>query len=415
MGTGAWLAVILFVALFVILVSEWMHRALAAMLAALAAVTLGLLTPVQAVNALDWNTLVLLFGLMLMVALLERAGLFLVLADFARRVAGPYPWRLVLAFMAVTVLVSAFLPNLMALMIIGPALMSSAEGLGLDPIPLLIVTVIASNFGGLSTLIGDPPNILIGTAANLHFGAFFVEVGPIALMLLVVLAVYLRATLHLPRGKATSRTVREPLPTPRHMVVLLAVFALTIVAFLLAPSLGMPIGVIGLGGGLVSVLVVGPDFEDLLKTVDWSTLMFFGGLFVVVGAMVQQGVIQAVAHWLITLQLGPWLAVAILVGSALCSAVLDNIPIVAAAIPLIRSMLATHPQYGTSLWVALAVGAGVGGNATLYGASANVMVSSLAKVRGYTLTFKDYLRWGLPITGITLVAASLWMMVITHV
>lgn len=409
MTEGAWLAILLFLALYVVLVAEWMHRALAALIAGVLAVGTNLLTPPEAIRALDWNTLALLFGLMLLVAVLEEAGLFTLIGAFARHLAGPSPWRLLWAFTVMTAIVSAFLPNVTVLMILAPALISAAEAMGIDPVPLLMVEVFASNLGGLATLIGDPPNILIGTAATLTFTDFFIHLAPLALGLLVILGIYARLTIRLPRRVTAVIGITAPAPPVRDLALLLAIFGLTVAAFIAQRWIGLPIGLIAVVGGLLSVVASGPDFEKTLRQLDWSTLIFFAGLFLVVGALTQQGVITRAAVWLVGMHMGRWMPLVILVGTALFSALLDNLPIVAAAIPLIHIVLHDHPQYGVAPWLALAAGAAIGGNATSFGATANVVAVGLANVRGYSLSFRRHLSMGVPITLLTLAAAVLWI------
>jgi len=398
----------IFVLLYVVLVGEWVHRAAAAMAAGLLVVLLGLLSPAQALAAEDWNTILLLFGLMLLVSLGEEVGLFSALAAWVRRVAGPTPWGTILGFLIVTAALSSVLPNLSVILIMGPALFSAAENLNLDPVPLLVFAIMASNLGGLATLVGDPPNILIGTAANLSFTQFLTHLGPLALVLVAAVVGYARLSLVTARARPPVGPA-TPTPRSRRGGVVAVVLLATLTAFAFQGPLGLPVGVIAVAGATFALLLVGGDVEHHLGQVDWGTLLFFAGLFVVVGALVQQGVIRAAGVWLVSQHLGPLLPLVLLGATALCSAVLDNIPIVAAAIPLVFTILAAEPQYGLSLWLALAVGAAVGGNATLIGASANLVGVSLARARGYSLSFRTYLRWGLPVSGGTLALSALWL------
>ncbi len=405
---GAVWALLIFVLLYVMLVGEWIHRAAAALAAAVAVVFSGLLTPARALAAVDWNTILLLFGLMVLVSLGEEVGLFPALASWVRRVAGPSPWAAILGFISVVALLSSVLPNLSVLLIMGPALFTAAENLDLDPVPLLVLAIMASNLAGLATLVGDPPNILIGTAAGLSFMQFVTHLGPLALVMVLVVLAYARLSLK-PQRQAAPRWHPTTIPHPRRGWALGLVMGATLAGFMLQSLLGLPVGVIAVGGATLALLLVGGDVEHHLGQVDWGTLVFFAGLFVVVGSLVQAGIIQTAGKWLLAQHLGPALPVALMLATAVCSAVLDNIPIVAAAIPLVLGILARHPQYGLSLWLALAIGAAVGGNATLVGASANLVGVGLARTRGYTLSFGTYLRWSLPVSAVTLATGLGWL------
>ncbi len=408
---GGWLAVAVFLGLYVVLVTEWVHRAVAALLGAVAVVALGLLSAGNAARALNLNTLVLLLAMMLMVVVLEQEGLFVWLAERAEKWGGGSPRRVLLIFMLMTAAASAFLPNVTVILMVGPALISLAEGFGLNPPPILVLSVVASNLGGMATLIGDPPNLLIGTASSMTFVDFVRYLGPLAVVLTALTAFWL---LRPPTPRLHGGRDREPVfvhQPSHHMRTLLILFGLMAVSFVLQPRIGMPIGLLALLGALLAVIVVGSDFDALMARIDWSTLIFFGGLFVVVAAMVQQGVVAALATFILERHLGVWLPVAVLLGAAVLSAILDSLPIVAAMIPLVDRLTVGHPAYFPGLWVALAAGAAVGGNATLYGAAANVVAGSLAKARGYRLSFSEWFRVAGPLTACLVAVSVAWMWV----
>ncbi len=410
-SAGGWLSVGVFLGLYVVLVTEWVHRAVAALMGAVAVVGLGLLSPGAAARALNLNTLVLLLAMMLMVVILEQEGLFVWLAERAERWGAGSPRRVLFFFMLMTAAASAFLPNVTVVLMVGPALISLAEGFGLHPPPILILSVVVSNLGGMATLIGDPPNLLIGTASSMTFLDFLRYLGPLAVVLTMLTVFWLL-------GKRSPRvhnaSDREPifLHQPSHHVrMLLILFGVMAASFVLQPQIGLPIGLLALLGALLAVMVVGSDFDQLVARVDWSTLIFFGGLFVVVAAMVQQGVVASLATFILDRHLGLGLPVVVLLGAAVLSAILDSLPIVAAMIPLVDRLTAGHAGYFPGIWVALAVGAAVGGNATLYGAAANVVAGSLAKARGYRLSFKDWIRVAGPLTAGLVVVSVAWIWV----
>jgi Na+/H+ antiporter NhaD/arsenite permease-like protein len=408
LAVGGWLALGLFAALYVLLAAEWMHRALAGLLAAVAVVAFGLLTPGQARAAVDFNTILLLFGMMVLAALLEEAGLFRHLAWLGARWGGGSPRRLLLLFVVLTAALSAVLPNMTVVLVMAPVMVSAAEGVGWNPVPLLVLDAIASNIGGMATLIGDPPNILIGTAATMTFGDFLRYLLPPAAILTVVVVsaagVGIKPGTSSPRPLAPVETSASPALAP-----LLTVTAATLAGFLFQPRLPLPLGLIAVLGAAAGILVVGADVERVLAAVDWSTVIFFVALFIVVGAMVHQGVVEAATRWILARRLGPALPLVLLAGTALLSAFLDNLPVVAAMIPMVERVLAGEPRYGQTLWIALAIGAAVGGNATLYGAAANVVAASLAKARGYRLSFREWARVGVPLTAGLLLVSAIWV------
>jgi len=405
---GGWLALGLFAALYVLLAAEWMHRALAGLLAAVAVVALGLLTPAEARAAVDFNTLLLLFGMMVLAALLEEAGLFRHLAWLGARWGGASPRRLLTVFLVLTAALSAVLPNMTVVLVMAPVMVSVAEGVGWNPLPLLVLDAIASNVGGMATLIGDPPNILIGTAAAMTFADFLHYLLPPAVLLtaVVVGAAWFRVRPSRPAGEAWPSW---DVPTSPTLGPLLAVTLATLVGLLFQPLLPLPLGLIAVLGAAAGILLAGADVERVLAAVDWSTVIFFVALFIVVGAMVHQGVVEAATRWLIGRNLGSSLPLVLLVGTAVLSAFLDNLPVVAAMIPLVERVLTYQPGYGLTLWMALAVGAAVGGNATLYGAAGNVVAAGLAKARGYRLSFREWARVGVPLTAGLLLVSAMWL------
>jgi Na+/H+ antiporter NhaD/arsenite permease-like protein len=282
--------------------------------------------------------------------------------------------------------------------------------MSLDPVPLLMVMVVASNLGGMATLIGDPPNILIGTAAHLSFNQFVNLLLPGAVIVLAGMAWMLP---HLIRDSAGHRTQLPPIAPSRvnypmrpRLFGLLTILGLTLVAFLLQRTLRLEAGEIAMAGAVLAVVYGGPQIKVLPKFVDWGTLGFFVGVFVIVGALEQHGVANALAELINRKSWGPWLPVVLFLGSAVLSALLDNVPLVAAAIPVIRALMLQNPDFGNGLWVALAMGAAIGGNATIIGASANVVAQGLALERGYHLDFKRYLKFGLSVFLVTAVLGA---------
>ena len=415
MTIGAWMTLAVFVGVYLLLATEWVHRAVVALVAALLVVVLGLVPLSRVPAAIDWNTLGLLFGLMILVLLMESSGLFGVLASLLWRGAGASAAWLVTGLLVIIGVVSAFLPNLTVILVFGPMVLATADTVGLPPVPLLILAVAVSNLGGLATLIGDPPNLLIGTGANIGFAGFAAYAAPLAALLIVAVIVWTRMLLPIPRRRLPAVTGQEHTARPG-LRRLLVVFLLTVTGFVAAGPLHLPLGLVGLAGGAGAVAITGADLRSLFTRVDWATLAFFAGLFTVVGSLETQGIIGLAARGLLSLSVGPALPLVVMTGVALLSAFVDNIPIVAAAIPMVDLITQHHPGFGLTLWFALAIGAAVGGNATLVGASANVVAAGLAKARGYSLSFGEYWRWGWPVAVLTwgLAAAYLWWMPAPH-
>ncbi len=405
-----WVALLATVMLYVLLLGDWFHRAWAALAVAAALTALGVVTWQQALRAVDWNTLSLLVGMMILVGLLGEAGFFVDLGNLMRRWIQASPKRLLFAMYTVAAAASAFLDNVTTVLLLSPALFQIAETMSLDPVPLLMVMVVASNLGGMATLIGDPPNILIGTAAHLSFNQFVNLLLPGAVIVLAGMAWMLP---HLIRDSAGHRTQLPPIAPSRvnypmrpRLFGLLTILGLTLVAFLLQRTLRLEAGEIAMAGAVLAVVYGGPQIKVLPKFVDWGTLGFFVGVFVIVGALEQHGVANALAELINRKSWGPWLPVVLFLGSAVLSALLDNVPLVAAAIPVIRALMLQNPDFGNGLWVALAMGAAIGGNATIIGASANVVAQGLALERGYHLDFKRYLKFGLSVFLVTAVLGA---------
>ncbi|WP_026040767.1 SLC13 family permease [Sulfobacillus thermosulfidooxidans] len=402
--------------LYVFLIGDWFHRAWAALGVAGLLVLLHVITIREALSSIDINTISLLLGMMVLVGLLGQAGLFFRFGLKARQIAKGEPRRLLWVFFILTAVISAFLDNVTTILLLSPALFRAAEGMDLDPVPFLMAMVAASNLGGLGTLIGDPPNILIGTAANLSFNAFIAMLGLPALILLIGVAVTLPWRFKWeknPQGVVVDPyQVPSEFPLAHRLMPLLGVLGLVLIAFVLQRVLHVSSGEIAIGGATLGLIVSGPRVGRFWTMVDWGTLGFFVGIFVLVGALEHGGVISHIARFLASQQLGNGLALIILLGSAILSALVDNVPLVAAMIPLIRNLLHLYPGYGMELWVALAMGAAIGGNATIIGASANVVAQGLAQERGYSLNFRRYLPFGLQVFAVTLILGTLYITVV---
>jgi Na+/H+ antiporter NhaD/arsenite permease-like protein len=412
-------AVAIFVAALAVIAFEWVHRTKAALVGAGLVVLIGVIELDVAIDAVDWSTLGLLIGMMILVGLSERTGIFTYLALRAAQLSDGRPARLIFLLAGVTGLTSAFLDNLTAILLVVPITLLLADILRISPIPLVLVEVIASNIGGTATLIGDPPNIMIGTAVpELTFNDFIVNLAPVAIVTLslVTTGLYFAFRKQLvvaPERVAElerldpSRDVRESRYVKRSIAVLVG----TIVAFFFHAPLHIEPAVVALGGATILLLVASDDVEDALERVEWSTIFFFLGLFVMVGALEERGVIGEIADWLAeatgsTAGQG----MAILWGAAAGSALVDNIPFTAAMIPVVQELQAGDEVFQDGLWWALALGACFGGNATLIAAAANVAAAGVLERSGRPITFGRFLAVGVPVTVASLLIATVYLL-----
>jgi Na+/H+ antiporter NhaD/arsenite permease-like protein len=412
-------AVIVFLAALAVIAFEWVHRTKAALVGAGLVVVVGVVDLDQAIEAVDWSTLGLLTGMMVLVGLTERTGVFTYLALRTAQLSKGRPFRLVFLLAGVTGVTSAFLDNLTSILLVVPITLLLADVLRISPIPLVLVEVIASNIGGTATLIGDPPNIMIGTAVpELTFNDFIVNLAPVAIVTLLLVSgllylVFRRELVVSPERLAElerldpAADVRES----RHVKRSLAVLVGTIVAFFLHAPLHLEPAVVALGGATILLLVAADNVEEALERVEWSTIFFFLGLFVMVGALEERGVIEAVADRLAeatSSDVGQGMV--ILWGAAAGSALVDNIPFTAAMIPVVEQLQAGNDEFQDGLWWALALGACFGGNATLIAAAANVAAAGVVERSGERISFGRFLAVGLPITLVSLMVATVYLL-----
>jgi Na+/H+ antiporter NhaD/arsenite permease-like protein len=409
------LVVAVFVGAYVLIATERVHRTAAALGGAALMVGLGATDAAamffSAETGIDWNVIFLLLGMMIIVSVVKQSGVFEYLAIRAAKAVGGRPYRVLVLLCTLTAVASALLDNVTTVLLVAPVTLLVCSAIGVRPEPFLVAEVIASNIGGVSTLVGDPPNIIIGSRAGLSFTDFLVNLGPIALL---TLGVFLLMARRLFRSGLTAdpahaqtlaaiderRAIRDPVLLRRSLVVL----ALTVVGFLLHGQLGIEPSLVALLGAGAMVLVTGVSSREYLEEVEWPTLVFFAGLFVMVGALVNVGAVEAVGEWLVQAVGGDYLAAmtVLLAGSAVLSGVIDNIPYVATMTPLVADLVAAGegPQ-AQSLWWALALGAGLGGNATAIGASANVVVLGIAARNGHPISFWQFTKYGLVVTAVT--------------
>ena len=416
------LAGIVFILMYVVIVSEKIHRTVAAVLGALVMLYAGVLSMDTALHHVDFNTLGLLVGMMVLVGVTSHTGLFDYVAVWAAQKAKAAPRRILIYLGLITAVFSGFLDNVTTVLLMVPVTFSITQKLRISPMPFLLTQIIASNIGGTATLIGDPPNIMIGSAAReLTFLAFIENLAPIAFLNLFVVifimeAIYRKQLQTKPelQAEVMSMDAGKCIKDKRLLVKSLFVLALTVLGFFTHSMLGLESALIALGGGFLLLLLAGGSahlVEHAMKSVEWATIFFFIGLFIAVGGLVETGIIRDLATMAIEVTGGDVTATSLLVLwlSAIVSSVLDNIPFVATMIPLIQNMGAMGVSNLDPVWWSLALGACLGGNGTLVGASANLIVAGLAAERGVKITFLKYLWIGFPIMLLTIVLSTVYV------
>ena len=420
------LAVAVFVVVYALIATERVPRVVAALGGVAAVFVLGIVGAREAFysreTGIDWNVIFLLLGMMLVVAGLRRTGLFEFLAIWSAKRTRGHPYPLLVLLCTLTAVASALLDNVTTVLLVAPVTLLVCSRLKLNPIPFLIAEVLATNIGGTSTLVGDPPNIIIGSRADLSFMDFVVNLGPIVVIVMVAFLLLSRfvfrdAFTYDPEAAQSVMRLdeREAIEEPQALVRGLAVLALVLIGFVLQRTLGIEPSIVALlGGGAMMLAVPGPT-DEYMKQVEWETLVFFMGLFVLVGALVEVGAIDAIATALTDAVGGDPVAATfgILFGSAALSAIVDNIPYVATMSPVVDQLATNDPALnpGNVLWWSLALGADFGGNATAIGASANVVVIGIAKRYGHPISFWQFTRYGLLIVvvSVALCVPYLWL------
>lgn len=409
-----WIAAIVFVVAYALIALEPFDRTIIALLGALAVIVLGVIDQHEAFAAIDLNVIFLLAGMMVIAGILAETGLFDWLAVRSLRLSGGRPMRLLLILATVTAVLSAFLDNVTTVVLIVPVTISIARRLNVSPVPYLIAQILASNIGGTATLIGDPPNILIGSAAGLDFTAFLVNLAPVTVVIYGAFAAiaYLiwRRQLEVPseRREATVEGTEGATITDRPLLIKgLIVSGFVLVGFLAHQALGLEAATVALLGATVLMLVGRIDPHDALREVEWRTLFFFVGLFILVEAVVHVGIIGGIADWLAGQTAGnsTLAAMVLLWFSAGASAIVDNIPYTATAIPVVERLIESGLP-GEALWWSLALGACLGGNLTLVGAAANVVVANQAAQAGHRIGFFEFMRYGVVVTLASLLIAT---------
>ncbi len=408
----------IFLITYALIVTERVHRTIAALLGGVAIILVGVLDQDQAFQAIDWNVIFLLAGMMMIANVLRETGLFQWIAVQSVRLGKGNPYSIMIILVLVTAVTSALLDNVTIVILMAPVTLFIAASLGVSPLPFLIAEILASNIGGTATLVGDPPNILIGSAAGIDFVTFAANLAPIALIILIAFIgltwLLFRKDLQAVKSGQSSIEAMDTseLITNRPLLSKsLIVMAGVVLGFLFHGALHLQPATIALAGATVLMLWGRIDTDHVLQDIEWTTLFFFIGLFIVVEALVEVGIIEAVAQAALRLTGGnlQMTSMLLLWLSAVASGIVDNIPYTATMIPVVESL--GHSMPVEPLWWSLALGACLGGNATLVGAAANVVVANLAEKSGHPISFGLFLRYGAIVTFMSIVLASVYVWV----
>ncbi len=421
-GFNATFAVIVFILTYILIMSEKIHRAVVALLGAVIVLFAGVIHFEEAIHHIDWNTIGLLIGMMIIVGITRRSGVFEFVAIWAAKKAKGEPMRILVALAVITAVASALLDNVTTVLLIVPVTFSITRELDINPVPFLITEIMASNIGGTATLIGDPPNIMISGPAGLSFMDFVLNLTPIAIVIFIVTILILRvifrrdmtATEQL-KQKIMQFDEKQELKDIALMKKSLFVLAITIIGFGFHGALHIENSIIALAGATLLLLITREEPEEVLLTVEWPTIFFFVGLFAVVGSLEVNGVIKWIAEKAIEITGGELMTTGLLVLwlSALASSFVDNIPFVATMIPMIKEMGPEGLQVFTNLdpiWWSLALGACLGGNGTIIGAAANVIVSGLAEKNGSRISFIGYMKIAFPLMILSIIISTIYLL-----
>ena len=413
------ISILVFLVVIIAIMTEKVHRTAAALTGAVVLLLTHVLSIDSAVGYIDFNTIGVLIGMMLFVAVVKNSGIFEYIAIKAAKLAHGDPWKIMIAFILITAGLSAFLDNVTTVLLVGPMTITIARMLNVNPVPFLITQILASNIGGTATLIGDPPNIMIGSAAGLDFIDFLANTGVVVLFVIIGLVIVMRFIYKpkLSAGKEAIQSVMEldekkaieDWPLLYKSVVMMI---LVVIGFIFHSQIGIESATIALTAAAIMLLLGRQNIDYIISEVEWTTIIFFVSLFIVVGGLVETGLIGQLAEFVINVTAGHTILtiLVLLWASALLSAVLDNIPFVATLIPLVQAMGESGIDV-TPLWWAISLGACLGGNGTLIGASANVVLSGISNKHGYPITFKDYTKIGFPVMIMSVIISTAYLLI----
>ena len=416
------ISILVFLGVMVLITTGKIDSTLSALIGAAVILLTKVLSFDEAIKYVDFDTIGVLVGMMLFVAVLKQSGMFEYIAIKAAKKVNADPWKIMIIFVIITAVLSSCLDNVTTVLLVGPMTIAIARMLEVNPVPYLLMLIFSSNVGGTATLIGDPPNIMIGSAAGLSFMDFMMNTGLAVVLVIAVQIImkflYKKSTVATEEARAKVMALDEnkSITDARLMKIGIVLIGLIIIGFLAHDKLGVQPAVIALSAATIIMLLSGKKAEHIIEEVEWSTILFFIALFVIVGGMEKTGVISAISKGIISFTEGHEIItiLVILWASALVSSVLNNIPFVAAMIPLIISMK-NQGMDVELLWWALSLGACLGGNGTLIGASANVVLSDISNKHGYPITFASYLKVGFPFMILSILVSTIVLLIKAYI
>ena len=406
------ISILIFTAVILSIITEKIDRTVAAISGAVLMIITNVLTLDKAISHIDFNTIGVLIGMMIVVSIVKNSGLFEYIAIYTAKKSKGNPWRIMIYFILITAILSALLDNVTTVLLVGPMTIVICQILNINPIPFLMTEIIASNVGGTSTLIGDPPNIMIGSAANLSFSDFIINLGPIVIIILLSIIIcfkmiYKKDISNIANEACiTSLDEEKAIQDKSLLYKSICVLFLILLGFIFHSKLNIESSIIALSGACIMLIIGKQDANEIISSVEWSTI-----IFIVVGGLYDCGVIDSLAQLLINITKGntTYTMCIILWLSAIISSFLDNIPFVATLIPLILTM-ESQGMNVMPLWWATSLGACLGGNGTLIGASANVVLANIGEKHGYDISFKKYFKLGFPVMLLTIFISTIYLL-----
>ena len=420
MNLAVIIALSVFIVKYLFIITEKVHRTIISITGAVLMVMLGILNQKEAIDGIDFNTIGLLVGMMIVVGIARQSGFFQAMALYVAKFCKGKPIGIFIFLSFIVAIFSAFLNNVTVVLLMVPVTFVITNNLKVSPYPYLVGIILFSNFGGAATLIGDPPNTLIGSAANLTFNDFVYNLAPVVFLVCIVAAGLLiflyrkeLKTTDEDRAKVMRFNPKEAISDWPLLYKSLFVIGLIIIGFMTYDYTGIEAATMAMGGAALLLLLTVHDPEVHLKEIEWITIFFFIGLFILVSGIEHVGVIELMAQKLIVATGGNIKLTTLIVlwGSAVLSAVVDNVPFVATMIPLIKEIGVITGANITVLWWVLALGADIGGNATLVGASANLVVKGIAEKEGECIRFGKYMKVALPMTIVSLLICTAYVFV----
>jgi len=414
------IGILIFSLSYIMIVSEKLNRTVVALFGAVLMILFQVVSQEEALEHIDFNTLGLLIGMMVIVNIIKRTGLFQYLAIKTAKLAKGDPVKIILYFSIIAAVASGLLDNVTTILLIVPVTLVISDTLKINPVPFIISEIMAANIGGAATLIGDPPNIMIGSFTGLSFVDFVINLAPIMLVIFIVTIFFIKIIYRksLKVSEESRQLIlrmdeRKAITDKKLLIKSLIVLFITIGGFTLAEQIGMESASVAIFGASLLLLISRIEPEEILVDVEWVTIFFFGGLFVLVGSLESIGVISILAEKLLNVTQGDLGVTTILVlwMSAVLSSFLDNIPYVATMIPLVNEMESLSTSNFEPVWWALSIGACLGGNGTIIGASANVVARGIVERNGHKISFLGYMKIAFPLMIMSIMISTIYLLV----